>query len=123
MVAFGAAAAANPRNEQMTEALLFIGLFGADASDGVAITMSTVVIKNQDEIGAAGGISGDIRAAGSALGSVVYNTILANRLSQNIAAMVPEAVIGAGLPASSIGPLLTVLRGLAKLETVDGLNS
>lgn len=122
MTIFVGAAAANLRNESLTETLLFIGAFAGGSADGVAITLSTVVIVDQDEIGAAGGIAGGTRSAGSALGSVIYNTILSNMLSQNLAKLVSKRAIAAGLPTASAPALISALQGLTDTSKVPGLS-
>jgi hypothetical protein len=121
-MAFVAAVAANLRSEALSLGLLIMGCFFSGCVDGLAITLTTVVITDQDEIGTAGGVGGAIRSAGSALGNVVYTTILSNRLAATIPALVPAAAVGAGLPASSVPTLIAALGGLSHFADVKGLN-
>ena len=99
-----------------------MGAFLTGAQDGIGITMTAVVVDDQEEIGTAGGVGGATRSAGWALGSVVYSTVLANRLSQTTSKMVPAAALAAGLPERSIPTLLSALNGLSPFTDVKGLN-
>jgi len=118
-----AAVAANPLNMGLTVGLLVPGLLCVGISDCLAITMSTMVIKDQDEIGTAGGISGAIRSLGGIVASTVYSVILANRLAQTVPALVPPAAEQVGLPASSIPDLLTALSSTGNTTSIPGINS
>jgi hypothetical protein len=117
-----AAVAADPRNKELCEGLLIVGIFCLGICEGVGLTMCTVAIKNQEEIGTAGGISGSVRSTGSTIGGVVFNTVLANRLTNTISSLVPPAATKAGLPASSVPALISALQGLTPTKNVPGLN-
>lgn len=110
-LALVAAVAADPSNMSLSVGVLVPGLLCTGISDGLAITMSTMVIKDQDEIGTAGGISGAIRSLGGTVASAVYGAVLTNRLAQTIPQYVPPAAINAGLPSSSIPQLINALTG------------
>jgi MFS family permease len=60
-----AAVAANPLDLSFTVGFIIPGLLCVGISDGLAITMSTMVKRDQDEIGTAGGISCSIRSLGA----------------------------------------------------------
>lgn len=118
-----AAVAANPLDMATTVGLIVPGLLCVGISDGLAITMSTMVIKDQDEIGTAGGLSGAIRSLGGTVASTVYTVILTNRLAQTIPENVPAAAINAGLPSSSVSQLVSALGGTGSISDVPGMNS
>lgn len=122
-LALVAAVAANPSSMATSVGLLVPGLLCVGISDGLAITMSTMVIKDQDEIGTAGGISGAIRSLGGTISSAVYGSVLANRLRETIPALVPAAAVGAGLPSSSVAQLIAALGGTGTLAAVPGINA
>jgi hypothetical protein len=116
-----AAVAANPLDMGLTVGLIVPGLLCVGISDGLAITMSTMVIKDQDEIGTAGGISGAIRSLGGTVASTVHSVILANRLARTVPSHITPAATESGLPASSIPALLTALSGTGNTTMVPGI--
>lgn len=124
-LAFVAAVAANPSDMSLSVGLLVPGLLCTGISDGLAITMSTMVIKDQDEIGTAGGISGAIRSLGGTVASAVYGAVLTNRLAHTIPQYVPTAAIKAGLPSSSVPQLIAALTGTKAnaISAVPGINA
>jgi hypothetical protein len=117
----GAVAVATQHNQNLTVSLMVIGCFFLGIVEAVAITLSGIAIDDQNDIGTAVGIAASIRSLGGALASTVYSTILANRLKKTIPALVPPAVIQAGLPASEIPALLQVFQGLLPAGNVPGL--
>lgn len=120
-----AAVAANPLDRQMTVALLTCGILSLGFAEGIAISLTTFPLRSQEEIGTAGGLCGTIRAFGSALGTVVYSTILNNRLSTTIPAQVVPVLEQAALSASSIPIVVKALEAGTPLtlQTVPGLNA
>jgi hypothetical protein len=123
--AFVAAVGANPLNLELSLAFLIGGCFFVGAMDGVAITMSTLPLDSQEELGTAGGFSGAMRNSLSAIATVIYSTILSNRLASTIPANVYPAAINAGLPVSSLESLVLALDGTISLsvDTIPGLTS
>jgi hypothetical protein len=53
--------------------------------------------------------AGSIRSAISSISSAVYVSVLSNRLAQTVPAVVPNAVVQAGLPASSVSAYMLCL--------------
>jgi hypothetical protein len=106
-----------------TVGLIVPGLLCVGISDGLAITMSTMVIKDQDEIGVAGGLSGAIRSLGGTVASTVYGAILTTRLAKTIPAIVVPAAVEAGLPSSSTLALISALGGKSPIASVPGINN
>ena len=86
-----------------------LGTFFFGWTESLAITMTTMSVKNQQELGTAGGAGGSIRFVIISVCGAVYGSTLSNRLSFNIAADVPPAAINAGLPKSSVSDFITAL--------------
>ncbi|CAK7242789.1 MAG: hypothetical protein STHCBS139747_004291 [Sporothrix thermara] len=104
-----AMATTTPTKKDSAIALLTIGCFFVGWNESVCLANATICVHNQREIGIAGGLAGSIRAAICAVLVAVYSTVLSNRLSQTIAEEVPPAVIGAGLPSSSVADFLAAV--------------
>lgn len=118
----GCAAVANPDNEKTTMALIFLGCMFIGWNESICLANSIILVKDQTEIGIAGGTAGSIRAAIGAVLIAVYSTIMTNRLEETIPAQVPPVLIEAGLPASSVPLYLQALQlGAAALAAVPGI--
>ncbi|TKA78438.1 hypothetical protein B0A55_03049 [Friedmanniomyces simplex] len=119
------AAAANPLNRSLTEGLILTGslLIGASESQAAVTALST--LRNEADIGLAGGLAGTIRSFVSAIAVAIYSTVLKNRLNTTIPQYVAPAAKQAGLPASSLPALILGLGGTGPLTTaaVPGLTS
>jgi hypothetical protein len=83
-------------------ALIYVGCFFIGWNETVCLANSTILVKDQKMIGAAGGVAGSMRAFICAILIAIYVTILTNRLTTTISTQVPAAVIAAGLPADSV---------------------
>lgn len=120
---FVAAAGANPLNQNLTLTFIILGNLFVGAMDGVAIAMSTFPLKSQEEIGTAGGFSGSMRSGISSVATVIYSTILSNRIASTVPGLVYPAATKAGLPDSSFQDLVSGLNGSFELNstTVPGL--
>ena len=116
-------AVANPNNKATAIALVFIGVFFTGWNECIAITTITVALKDQNDIGAAGGVAGGIRMGISAILSAVYTTILNSRLEETIPTQMPPALVSAGLPASSVTDFITALTSgsATALASVEGI--
>jgi hypothetical protein len=86
-----------------------MGCFFVGWIENVCLTLTTVALNDQKEIGTAGGVAGSLRAAISAVSSAVYTAVLSNRLSQTISSEVPSALIKAGLPATSVADFIAAI--------------
>jgi MFS family permease len=87
--------------------LMLLGTTLIGANECLTSTMATIVIKDQREIGTALGIGGSSRSFVSTLCGTVYTVVLQNRLATTIPEQVPRALVGAGLPESSVAGFLT----------------
>jgi MFS family permease len=75
-------------------------------TESVCLTLLTVTIDNQQEIGTAGGIGASMRSGLATVCQTIYLVVLTTRLKETIPAQVPSAAVAAGLPESSIVELL-----------------
>jgi hypothetical protein len=101
--------------------LVYAGSWFIGWNETIALSLCTITIDDQQEIGTATGIAGSMRALISTIMSTVYVVVLTNRLTSTIASQVPAALIKAGLPASSIASWLNAFsNGAATLGRVEG---
>jgi hypothetical protein len=89
-------------NKSTEIALIYMGCFFIGWNETICLANATIILHDQQEIGVAGGVAGSIRGAVSAICLSVYISVLTNRLTETIAATVPGALVGAGLPSSSV---------------------
>lgn len=82
----------------------------------------TLVLDPQD-IGLATGVLGSIRGMGGAVAQALYMSVFQNELKKNIPAYVAPAATDAGLPESSVGPMLEAVGAGAGLDAVPGATS
>jgi len=90
-------------------AIVFIATFFVGWNEALVLPMCTMCIPDQSEIGTATGIAGSSRSAISTVASTVYSVVLTARIGQTIPAQVPNAVIGAGLPETSVQDYFTAM--------------
>jgi hypothetical protein len=102
-----AVASCGPDDFIRATVLICLGCFFVGWNETLCLANAGIDIDDQREIGTAIGAAGSMRSAISTLASTVYVVILTNKLTENIPAIVPPAVIGAGLPATSLVPFLT----------------
>ncbi|KAL4861631.1 fungal trichothecene efflux pump [Aspergillus spectabilis] len=107
----------------MPAALITLTNFCLGWVEMIGMANSTILIEDQSEIGIAGGMGGSVRSAISAVASVIYVTILSNRLGDTIPERVPEALTGAGLPSSSVADFIAYLTAgnSAALSSLEGV--
>lgn len=116
----GGVACATVDNKNTVIGLLFVGFFFVGCVEGIGITMSSLLLNDQSEIGTAVGLAGTVRSGFSTPASTIYTTILNNRLGTTIPAQVPPALIKAGLPSSSVAAFIQALT-TASFEGIRGL--
>ncbi|OQV10662.1 hypothetical protein CLAIMM_14629 [Cladophialophora immunda] len=117
------AATVTPFNKGSQIALVLLGLVFIGWVDNLVLMNTTIFVKNQQEIGTAGGVAGSIRYLFSAIAPVIYVTVLQNRLKSTIPGEVPKAVVAAGLPAGSVEAFIEALEldTPAAFDKVTGL--
>jgi hypothetical protein len=102
MPLLGSVATATVDNKSTVLPLLIIGSILMGYIEGVGVTTSSLAIHNQAEIGTAVGVGATIRGVVATIATTIYVVVLSNRLETTIPAIVPPALMKAGLPASSI---------------------
>jgi hypothetical protein len=116
-----AMASCTPETRTRAAVLQAFGNFCVGYAEGLAITTVTLTARNQAELGTASGTAGSIRFFISSIAQTVYNVVLSNRLTITKAALVPPAVLAAGLPASSVSAFMAKLT-TKKFDGVEGVN-
>jgi hypothetical protein len=101
-----------------------MGCFFIGWNETICLANATIILHDQQEIGVAGGVAGSIRGAISAICLSVYISVLTNRLTETVAATVPSALVGAGLPSSSVMDFLQALTvgTPAAFQAVPGIS-
>ncbi|CAK7221714.1 hypothetical protein SEUCBS140593_004659 [Sporothrix eucalyptigena] len=119
-----ATASCTPNTPTRAIVLMFLGSMFIGWLEVVSSTYSSLLVKDQRELGTAIGFAGSFRSTLSTICSTVYTVILSNRLTVNIASMIPPAVIDAGLPSSSVAGFITTLTGgnTTSLDLVPGVS-
>lgn len=104
-----AAACITADNKKTEIALIYLGCFFIGWNETVCLANATIIVHDQQEIGVAGGVAGAIRGAISAISLSVYTSVLTNRLTETVSTQVPAALVGAGLPATSVADFLKAI--------------
>ncbi len=105
----GCMATTTPDTMGRAIALLTIGCIAIGWNETLCLANATICVRDQREIGVAGGMAGSMRAAMCAVLVAIYTTVLGNRLTQTVAAEVPSALVSAGLPESSVSAYLAAI--------------
>jgi hypothetical protein len=108
-----------PDTRNRAIALVYIGCCFIGWNEIIVLSICTIIIDDQQEIGTATGIAGSMRALISTTISTVYVVVLTNRLTSTISMQVPAALIKAGLPTTSIVAWLEGF-GAGALQGVQG---
>jgi hypothetical protein len=116
-----ALASMSATNYARSVVLGLIGVIAIGWVDNITFPGVTLLWGPQD-IGAATGILGSIRALGGAVAQALYVTILTNKLTKNLPALVAPAATGAGLPASSLPSLFAGITS-GNFTAVPGFNA
>lgn len=121
-VFLGCAALSTPDNFALTAAMIFLGCFFIGWNESICLANATILVKDQREIGIAGGTAGSVRAAICAVLVAIYVSIQTNRLGETIPEQVPPVLIDAGLPSSSVAAFLSAIAlGADALKAVPGV--
>jgi hypothetical protein len=100
----------NIDNLGLTGTLIFLANVFTGLVELIGISNVTILIDSQDNIGLARGLSATFRMVASSVATVVYVTVLENRLKQTIPATVPAALVAAGLPVDRVQAFLQALE-------------
>jgi Fungal trichothecene efflux pump (TRI12) len=115
-----AIASCSLEDKERAIAFIIVGCFFIGWNESVCLSNSGIELLDQREIGTAVGAAGSIRSAISSISSAVYLTVLSNRLTTTIPAVVPPALTAAGLPEASVPAFLTGLT-TGSFTGVEGL--
>ncbi|CAK7202848.1 hypothetical protein SEUCBS139899_005575 [Sporothrix eucalyptigena] len=120
----GSLAAVNASRKSLAIAGTFIGSFFVGYVELVTLTCAPMACAAED-IGLATGVLSSIRAAGGSLATAIYVTILDNKLDSYTPEDISAAVLGAGLPESSLSAFLTAYTAsnTTALYAIPGVNS
>lgn len=99
-------ATCGPDTKSRAIGLLIMVCFFFGWAEAISLTLVTIAIHDQQEIGTAGGIAASIRSAIATITATIYTVILSTRSRTTIASQVPPAAIAAGLPASDVPALM-----------------
>ncbi|KXJ90089.1 fungal trichothecene efflux pump [Microdochium bolleyi] len=121
----GACGCITPDNKNTIIALVYVGCVFIGWNETVCLANATILVKDQRMIGTAGGVAGSVRAAICAVLIAVYTTVLTNELTKNLSTGVPAALVGAGLPATSIADFMAAMTAgtPAAFAAVPGLTA
>lgn len=106
---FGSMATSTVDSKARSSAIMTLGVFFVGWAESLAITMITLSINNQQELGSAGGLAGSVRFLIVSIASTIYTVVLNNRLASTVASQVPAALEAAGLPSSSVAAFVAAL--------------
>ncbi|KAF2178198.1 hypothetical protein K469DRAFT_742079 [Zopfia rhizophila CBS 207.26] len=121
----GGATAGQPNNKATVIALIFLDRVFIGWNESVTLANVTILVCDQKDIGVAGGTAGAFRAGLCAILTAIYIAIMTNRLTSEISAQVPSALVSSSLPASSIPDFMTALTSgsTSAFETVQGIST
>lgn len=121
MVAFVVSLASlTPDTKSAGIALTILGPFWVGFIELSSMALAPLFCKPED-IGLASGMLASIRAAGGSIAVAVYETILTNRLSTTLPAVVGAAAVAAGYPESDVATLAAAIKS-GTWTTLPGLS-
>lgn len=106
----GAMATSSPDTVTRSAVFIFLASFFIGWNELLNSTVATISIEDQREIGTYAGTGGSSRSLISTVCSIIYQSVLSNRLAVTIPAKVPPALIAAGLPADSVSAFLAAVQ-------------
>lgn len=116
-------ATCSPDTKARACGLVAAGSFSIGWTEALAVASTTLTTKDQSALGTAGGIGGSVRFLITSISTTVYNVVLRNRQADQIPRKVAPAVIGSGLPASSVASFIKALAvGPSALADVPGIS-
>lgn len=102
-------------------ALVFLATTFVGWNEALVLPICTIAIRDQEEIGTAAGIAGSSRSAVSTVASTIYSVVLTARTTKTLSTQIPPAVIGAGLPASSVADYMAAIAAGGTQSLLDGV--
>lgn len=105
-------------------AFVFLATLFVGWNEALVLPICSMRIRDQQEIGTAVGVAGSARSAISTVASTIYTVVLTSRVTSTLGSQVPAALIGAGLPASSVaGYMGAVTAGGTTLPEIPGFTT
>lgn len=111
----------NPGEEKKGIALMFMACFSVGIIEACSLSLVPLSCPSED-LGVALGTLGSIRSGGAAVATAIFVTVLTNKLTKFVPAMVAPAAIAAGLPESSLTQLFANLA-TGTLAKTPGINA
>ncbi|KAL4861926.1 hypothetical protein BDV12DRAFT_203537 [Aspergillus spectabilis] len=102
--------------------LVAFGTFFAGWVEGLSLTITTLALKEQDQLGTACGFGGSIRFSITTVVTVIYNVILSTRLAHTVPTRLTAAVETAGLSTTTVAELIGALKAGKLAQTVEGVS-
>ncbi|KAH0831572.1 hypothetical protein AYO21_01776 [Fonsecaea monophora] len=123
MTAFNGGVAGAGEDKAIATALSCLGACMVGILEGYACGLVTIVIDDQKELGAAGGIFGSVRTIGAVVSTAIFTSILNNKLSGHISGDVVPTIVQAGLPVSSVESFVGALTAgnAAAMSKIPGV--
>jgi hypothetical protein len=121
-ILFGCTATSTPDSLGRAATFVALGTFFIGWAESLAISMVTILARDQTKLGSASGVAGSIRFFIACIASTIYNVVLTNRLAETVPAQVPPALIEAGLPSSSVAAFLAALTVGTPFSDIPGVN-
>lgn len=103
------AATVTPDNKSTQIALIYLGCVFIGWNESICLSNCAILVHDQREVGVAGGLAGSVRSIISSISQAIYVSIFVNRLTSTVSSEVPAALVGAGLPASSVAAFLKAI--------------
>jgi hypothetical protein len=111
-----------PDTQGTAIALVTLCCFAIGWNESIAFAFTSICIDNQHDIGVAAGLGGSIRSILSSVVTTIYQIVLTARLKKTIPALVPAALVKAGLPAAEVPSIIAALSvGTKTLEAIKGI--
>ncbi|KAI1615921.1 siderophore iron transporter [Exophiala viscosa] len=122
--AFTGALAGVTTDQNGASALATLSAIMIGAMESMAITLVTIVISDQSELGTGVGAFGSLRAMSGVVATTIFSAILTNKVTGYTDTIVVPDLLKAGLPASSVVLFLTALEAgdSSTLASVPGVN-
>ncbi|OAA60363.1 Fungal trichothecene efflux pump [Niveomyces insectorum RCEF 264] len=117
---FACMATSDVDSKGRSSTIMALGVFFVGWAESLAITMITLSVENQQELGSAGGLAGSVRFLIVSIASTIYTVVLNNRLAKTVASEVPPALVNAGLPSASVPQFLAGLTS-GNMTGIPGL--
>lgn len=110
-----------PGDESKGIGLMFMACFSVGIIETCSLSLAPLAVASED-IGVALGALGSIRSGGAAVATAIFVTILSNKLTSEIPALVTPAALQAGLPESSLTALFSGLSS-GNFTAIPGISS